>query len=206
MRHFKDCKKGSCRCELKRYLMVLSITLVIFVLEIFGSQLSKSLALYSDAWHVLIDFWAVLLAVVTEYCVVRFKRFPDAKLRSCSGILSSMLLVAVIVIIIFEAVGRLQAGTVISTGPLMIIATVGLMGNACAVLLLHSGASHITRRALFRHVLSDTLQSAVVVATGLAIYLTGIYLLDPVVSIAIALVMSIWVYKTIQESIQELRS
>lgn len=207
MEHFPKCvpsRYRKCKCEIKRFSLIFLITLVIFLVEFFGSEFSNSLALLSDAFHVFIDLWAVGLALITE-CLVGVKSRKVRTIRAYSGFASSMLLAAVIVYIVWRTIARLHQSPEIFTSALIMIALIGLAGNVIAAMLLRFGEKSLTHRALLRHVLGDTLQSVGVVIVGLLIACTGITVFDSFFSLIVAAGLSIWLFRNMKESLQELK-
>ena len=206
--HFKGCSLNEkCRCEIARYKIVIVIITLTLALEIVGSVISNSLALFSDALHVGIDLTSVILALVIEYRVLNKHQAKKNKIRGWGGILSSLLLVATLIPITLEAIERFIRPEDIKSTQMIIFAIFGLVGNAiCLRILRHSHQDHVTHVSLTAHVVSDLAQSVGVVVAGITIMLTGWIILDPLTSVLIVLLLSRITYKTFKQSIGALKA
>lgn len=195
---FAGCKGGDdCHCEEKRYWGVLALAVVIFLVEILGGWWVGSLALQSDAFHVLIDAVSIFLGIITVYAVKGHNGDEEAKIRSISGDISAVLLMVAAVWILKEAYERMYHPVEILSGYMIAISFAGGLGNYLQHLRLESGGhedhshhdEHITHRAMSLHVLSDLMQSVAVVAGGVVIFFTGYTIVDPILSVFVALYM-----------------
>ncbi|MDO8510389.1 MAG: cation diffusion facilitator family transporter [bacterium] len=177
--------------EKKRYLVVLAITVIIAILEIFGAIISGSLALFADAGHVVIDGVAILVAVFVAYLVEKqTSENAVGTIRKRGGNLSALLLLAICGWIIVEAIDRIKNPPEIRSVSMLVIATAGAIGNWIQHrILVRSSARHITHRWISLHVITDLMQSVAVVVGGIFIALTGYMLLDPMLSLGIAIFM-----------------
>ncbi len=164
----------------------------IVILELIGGWTSDSLALISDAAHVLTDAAAIIVSIVTAVAV-RKEWGSETKIRAVGGVVSAFLLGATAAWIFIEAVERFRSPRPI-VAPLMIaVACLGTIGNYCQRRTLRkAAANHITHRALDWHILSDLWQSLAVVAAGIFIAATGYTVIDPVLSMGVALAMAFW--------------
>src|SRR5204862_3288660 len=155
----------------------LGLTLVILVVELAGGLLSHSLALLSDAGHVLTDVFALGLA---WFAIEQSKRPADQR-RSYGyqrvGILAALLnAVALIVIVLaigFEAVRRLMAPEPVQGGTVIATALVAIAINVFVLLTLRAEVNNLNLRAALLHVTGDVAASAAVVIAGGVILLTG---------------------------------
>ncbi len=168
-----------------------TVSCLLFVLELVGGLSSGSLALLSDAGHVLAD---ALSLGLSWFALVIARRPPSAKASfgyHRVGILVALLngttLVIMSALILREAVARFFLPVPIHTTELLIIAGVGLVANLVMAGLLHGGHEHsLNVKSAWLHVLSDTLASVGVIATGLVIRFTGWRTADPIMSVLIA--------------------
>lgn len=189
--HFDGCTEpNDCWCEIKRYSLVFFLAGIIFALEAVGGVISASLALFADAGHVFTDAVAVLVSIVTAH-YVKAKKWPERKVRRIGGIINALLLFGVAVWIGVEGVERLDHPREIASKTMIAIAILGTFGNWMQYKVLGTlEEEHVTHKAMRLHILSDLLQSVAVVFGGVVIYLTGKYVIDPVLSIGIALWMA----------------
>ncbi len=185
-----------------RFLWALGLTGIVLVGEVAGGLWTGSLALLSDAAHVLMDVVALGLSYVALRLAAR-----DPSDRHSYGLHRAEVLAAVInggtllviaVGIFLEAARRLQEPEPVKSLEMLVIAAAGLVANLIVMLVLR-GHSHeqdhdhdrddLNVRSVWLHVLGDTLSSVGVIAAGLVMWRTGWTLLDPLMSIAIGAVL-----------------
>lgn len=185
-----------------RFLWALSLTVLVLVAEVAGGLWTHSLALLSDAAHVLMDVVALGLSYLALRLAAR-----DPSDRHSYGLHRAEVLAAVInggtllVIaagIFLEAARRLQEPEPVKSLEMLLIAAGGLAVNLVVMLVLRGhardhdhehGVEDLNVRSAWLHVLGDTLSSVGVIAAGLVMWRTGWTLLDPLVSIAIGAVL-----------------
>jgi cobalt-zinc-cadmium efflux system protein len=166
------------------------------VAEVVFGLFGNSVALLADAGH---NFGDVLGLLVAWGASVLVKRRPTARftygLRGSSilaALFNAVFLLIAVGAIALEAIQRLGRPEPVSEATVMAVAFVGILVNGGTALLFASGRKgDLNIRGAFLHMLSDALVSAGVVAAGLVILLTGWVWLDPVVSLAIAVVI-VW--------------
>ena len=176
----------------RRLAIASALTAIALVAEVVGGLLTGSLALLSDAAHVFTDVFALLLA----YATLRLSRRPPSRSRTygwhraevLAAVLNGATLVLIGLGIIWRAWLRLQAPPEIKTVPMLIVAVAGLAANA-VVLWLLGGHGHrdLNVRGAYLHVLGDLLGSVGVVGAALVMRLTGVYVVDPILSAVIAI-------------------
>ena len=180
-------------------LAVLVLTLAFTVVEVVGGVLTGSLALLADAGHMVSDVLAIGLALVALTLAQRpssaRRSFGFQRAEILAAFVNGLALVLVSAWIVWEAIGRLDDPPEILGGWMLLVALTGLVVNAgAAAILARSGRESLNIEAAFRHVIADLLGSAGVLVAALVILLTGWYVVDPIVSIAIAavIVASAW--------------
>ncbi|HTY81875.1 MAG TPA: cation diffusion facilitator family transporter [Dehalococcoidales bacterium] len=174
--------------------ITLIMTAVIMAVEIIGGLMSHSLALLSDAGHMLTDIFALGLGLFA----INIARRPATATRTygfhraeiMAALANGAILILVSAVIFYEAYQRFSAQPTIKS-PLMIgVAVVGLVANIVSVMLLRRGSKgSINVRAAFWHVMGDTLSSIGVIIAGIIIYFTGWYIADPILAIVIGVVI-----------------
>jgi len=175
----------------KRMAWTFTVSCLLFVFELVGGLLSGSLALLSDAGHVLAD---ALSLGLSWFALVIARRPPSAKASfgyHRVGILVALLngttLVVMSALIIREAIARFTASVPIHTTELLAIAGAGLVANLVMAALLHRGHEHsLNIKSAWLHVLGDSLASVGVIGAGLVIRFTGFRAADPIASVLIA--------------------
>jgi cobalt-zinc-cadmium efflux system protein len=168
----------------------LLLTLLVLLVEFVGGLLSHSLALLSDAGHVLTDVFALGLA---WFAVEQSKRPADRRrsygyqrVSILAALLNSVTLIVIVLAIMFEAVRRLAAPEPVQGGVVIFTALVGIAINAFVVLNLRGDPRSLNLRAALLHVTGDVAASVGVVIAGAVILLTGWLYIDPLLSLAIA--------------------
>ncbi len=159
------------------------------VFELAGGFLANSVAIISDALHDLGDALAILLAIFLEKVSLRkrdrsfsygYKRFS-----LLSAVFSSLIVASGTVYIIVEAVERLFNPEATNSAIMLIMALVGIVVNYLGYRRLNS--TERSQRAIKLHLLEDIMGWVSVLAASVLIYLTGLTVIDPVISILIAL-------------------
>jgi cobalt-zinc-cadmium efflux system protein len=193
--HANDHRSASRRA----LLLVLGLTLAFTVVEVAGGFLTGSLALLADAGHMVSDVFSFGLALVALTLAQRpaspRRSFGFQRAEILAAFVNGIALVLVSAWIVWEAIQRLDDPPEILGGWMLLVALAGLAVNAgAAAILMRSGRESLNVEAAFRHVIADLLGSVGVLVAALVILLTGWYLVDPLVSIAIALliVASAW--------------
>jgi cobalt-zinc-cadmium efflux system protein len=180
-------------------LWVLGLTLAFTAVEIAGGIWTDSLALLADAGHMVSDNVAIVLALVA----VTLARRPSTPTRSfglqraeiLAAFVNGLTLVLVSGWIVWEAVQRFDDTPEILGGWMLLVALTGLLVNVlAATILIRAGRESLNVEAALRHVFADLLGSGAVLVAALVIVTTGWTLVDPLVSIGIALliVASAW--------------
>jgi len=178
----------------RRLLVVLGVTSVYFVTELVGGYLTGSLALLSDAVHMLTDIAALCLGLLTLWISTRpsssAKTYGYLRAEILGALLNGLFLWLLVVFIWIEAAGRLRNPRPVSGLGVMAVAIVGIGVNAFSAWMTSTGAPGAPRRgmairAVFVHVISDLIGSVGVLASGALNYFTGWTQADPAVSILI---------------------
>lgn len=183
----------------RRLLVVLVLTAGYAAVQAVGGWLSGSLALIADAGHMVSDAAALLLALVA-YRVAR--RAADAqrtygfhRVRVLAALANGVSLLLLVAWIVWEAIERVGAPAEVLAGPMLAVATVGLLVNLLGASILNRGtkADGNLRGALL-HVVGDLLGSVGAIAAAVGIMLTGWTILDPLLSVLVAglVVRSAW--------------
>lgn len=170
----------------------LAIT-VFAVVEFAGGIWTQSLALLSDAWHMLFDVLALGLAMWASHQTRKSPESSRLELRVSMINAVSMLVVAVWIII--EAIELLRNPVPVAGGYVSIIAVLGLLVNIFVAKHMHhqhqhhGGDASLNHRAAFLHVLGDLLGSVTAIVAGVVIYFTGWVTIDPILSIVISVLL-----------------
>ncbi|HHI02121.1 MAG TPA: cation transporter [candidate division Zixibacteria bacterium] len=181
----------------KRLFFTILLNIAITISEIIGGLMTGYLALLADAVHNLSDVAALVLAYIgdrgaarppTKKATYGFKR-----LEVMTAFISAVSLVVIAIYIFYEAYRRFLDPQPISNPTLLlVIASIGLLGNVLSVWILHAAQkSSLNIKTAFLHMLYDTLSSAAVILGAVVIINTGWLYLDPILSVIIGL-MILW--------------
>ena len=185
----------------------LVLTCIIAVVEAIGGWLTGSLALLSDAGHMWTDVSALGLALLAAWWAGRpanrKRTYGYVRLEILSALVNGVMLLAITVFIVIEALERLKRPTPVLLGPMALVATIGLGGNLLAMGFLHSGHSMNTRSA-FWHVLGDALSSVGVLVGAAVMALSGWHWVDPLISIGISAVVVVGGWRLLREAVDVL--
>jgi cobalt-zinc-cadmium efflux system protein len=190
----------------KGLLIALGITLFMMIAEIIGGIISNSLALLSDAGHMFTDTMALALS----FFAMKFagmpatekKTFGFYRLEILAALLNGVILVLISLYIIYEAYHRIQNPPPVQGMLMLVVAIIGLIVNIIGALsLVKHHESSLNIRSAFLHIIGDAVSSVGVIIGGVVIYYTGWYLIDPVLSILIALGIIVGAYGLVTESV-----
>jgi cobalt-zinc-cadmium efflux system protein len=180
------------------------VTCVVLVLEVVGGLLSNSLALLSDAGHVLADGIALGLS---WYGVRQAERPSSSKMTFgyhrvgvLIAIINAVSILAISGVILYEAYERLNSHPQVNSVIMLSIAVVGLIANIVVALWLRKDReSSINIRSAFWHAAGDALASVGVIIGALVIMFTGLYVVDAIVSILISIIILISAFGIFRE-------
>lgn len=185
--------------------LALLITAIILAGEVIGGILSNSLALMSDAGHVLTDGLALLLSLVAGLLAQKAADFRATYGYQRIGILAALIngvsLLVIAMLILWEAYRRLQNPIEIQTGLMIWVALLGLAGNLLMAWLLHKGHHDLNIRSAWLHVMGDTLSSVAVVVAGVVISFTGFWPIDPLLSVFVGVVIVAGGIRVVKEAL-----
>jgi len=198
--------------ERKKLVLASVVTGSIFIVEIVGGFIANSLALISDAGHMLTDLFALLVSLFALYFAAKppteKKTYGFYRLEILAALFNGVTLFMITLWIFYEAYHRFMHPETISSGKMFIVALIGLVANITCVYLL-KGDSHghehsLNVKAAFLHMLSDTLSSVGVILGAVLIYYTNWFVIDPIISVVLCILILIWSYKLVIESVDVL--
>jgi len=173
----------------------LAILGTFFVVELIGGFLTNSLALLSDAGHLLTDVAAIGLALFAQW----FARKPSSAERSfgyrrveiLAALANGLTLLLIALYIGIEAWQRFQAPQPVLGLPMIIVASAGLLAQLGAALVLRRAQKEsLNVRGAYVHAMTDAIQSIGVVAGGVLMLFTGWFLVDPLISVLLGLLIA----------------
>ncbi|TMF89201.1 MAG: cation transporter [Chloroflexi bacterium] len=183
----------------------LALTLAVLLIEFAGGLFSHSLALLSDAGHVLTDVFALGLA---WFAVEQSKRPADQRrtygyqrVSILAALLNAITLIVIVLAIAIEAVRRLMDPAPVQGGLVIATALVAIAINAFVILTLRGDRDNLNLRAAMLHVTGDVAASVGVVIAGAVILLTGWLPIDPLLSLAIAALIAYGAWGIVRETV-----
>jgi cobalt-zinc-cadmium efflux system protein len=180
----------------RRLAIVIMLNVAIVVAQAVTGVIAGSLGLLADAGHNLADVGAVALS----WWAVRLSRRRPTASRSFGWHRSTVLaaqanaaaILGVTALIVFEALRRLGDSSDVRGGVVMVTALVALAGNAFSVLLLRDSHHDLNMRSALLHMVGDVAASAGVAVAGFVIFVSGgNYWVDPAVSLAVGVLITV---------------
>ncbi|MGD9796183.1 MAG: cation diffusion facilitator family transporter [Acidimicrobiia bacterium] len=178
--------------------MALALIAGYFVVQLVVGLITDSLALLSDAGHMATDALGLGMALASITVANRdgssrkstYRTFGLYRLEILAALANSVLLLAVAVYVVIEAISRFGDAPELNATPVLITGVLGLAVNIAAFLLLRSGAGEsLNVRGAYLEVVADMLGSVAVVAAAIIIALTGADWVDPALGVAIGVVI-----------------
>ncbi|MFD1565708.1 cation diffusion facilitator family transporter [Haloarchaeobius amylolyticus] len=171
------------------------INVVGFLVELAGGLAFGSVALISDAVHMLFDALAYVMAFAAAYVAEDYGNgerwsYGLHRLEPFAAFLNGLFLLPMVGFILWESYQRFLDPIAIGTGPTIAIALGGLLVNIGSVYVLHGDAMSLNEKGAFYHLLGDAGGSVAVIVSVLAIELTGIHVIDPITAALIAVVVT----------------
>ena len=187
----------------------LGLTGLLFGVELAGGWWSNSLALVSDAIHMLTDMGALALALFALWIAGReasdSKTFGWYRAEILAALVNGVVLCVLVLFIGAAAWGRLMSPPEVEGGALVLVATAGLVVNVIVARRLREHEHHsLGIRGAYLHVLSDLLGSIGAVVAGVVIFLTGWTPIDAIASTAIAGLVLVRAFGLVREAVDVL--
>jgi cobalt-zinc-cadmium efflux system protein len=177
----------------KRLIWAIVITVVVLTGEAVGGLISNSLALLSDAGHVLTDVFALGLSLIAAFIGKRPSDYRATYGYQRIGILAALIngtsLVIISLLIFYETYRRFFSPPEINSDMMLLVAAGGLVGNFAMMKILGGGHTDLNIRSAWLHVLGDMVTSAGVIVAGLVIKLTGWHFVDPIASAMVGVII-----------------
>ena len=170
----------------------LALTSIYLVAEVVGAFVFNSLALLSDAAHMMTDVAALAIALLAIRIGQRpaddKRTFGYKRFEILAAAFNALLLFAVAIYVLVEAVQRFREPEAVQSTGMMIVAAIGLVVNLMSMRLLTAGKdASMNVKGAYLEVWADMIGSVGVIAGALAIRFTGWTWVDPVVAIGIGL-------------------
>lgn len=190
----------------RRLIFAIALTAVTLIAEVIGGIWSNSLALLSDAGHVFLDLFALILSLGA----IKLAAHPPGERHSfglhraevLASLVNGMTVLLMALAILYEGSKRLVTPEEVRTLPMLIVAVLGLLANLLAAKGLHGHAhDDLNVRSAFLHVLGDAAASLGVIFGAVLMRYTGWYQADPLVSIAIGLLILVGAFRVLRDAV-----
>jgi cobalt-zinc-cadmium efflux system protein len=165
---------------------------------------SGSLALLSDAGHMVTDSAALLIAALAGWIA---RRGPSPKhsygfgrAQLVAALVNGLFMLAVVTAIIVQAVSRFASPIAVQGEAVTVVASVGLLLNIFVVRMLSHGGRDLNVRAALLHVMGDLLGSVAALLSGVIVWATGWFAVDPALSLLIAMLIAYSSLKLVREA------
>ncbi len=178
------------------------------LVEVVGGLWSNSLALLSDAGHMLTDSMSLLFALVANRIAARGAdrkhTFGHGRVEILAAFVNGCVMVGVIGWLIYEAINRLAVPEAVSGETVMGVALAGLCVNLLVAWSLSRDQKNVNTRAAFIHVMGDLLGSVAAIVTGAVIYMGGPTIVDPILSLVVAMLLIHATYGILRDAVRVL--
>ena len=188
----------------KNILIAFLLNLFFAVFEFAGGIFTGSVAVLSDALHDIGDALSIGLAFVFEK---KSKRQPDevytygyGRYSVLGGLITTLVLIVGSVLVIAQAIGRLINPVEINYNGMIIFALVGVSVNFAAAYITRHGDS-VNQKAVNLHMLEDVLGWVTVLVGAIVMRFTDLYIIDPIMSVAVAVFILINALKNIKATV-----
>lgn len=189
-----------------KFKIAIALTAVTLAAELAGGFWTNSLALLSDAAHVFLDLFALVLSLAA----VKLATLPTSDRHTFgfhrsevfASFINGLTVFLMALGIMYEAMGRFATPEKVKSLPMLLIAVIGLAMNLLAARVLHDHShDDLNVRSAFLHVIGDAAASAGVIAGGVVMYYTGWYQLDALISAAIGVLILAGAGRLLRDSI-----
>lgn len=166
------------------------LTLGFAAIEVVAGFWSNSLALISDAGHMLTDSMALGLALLAQFIARRppspRHSFGFGRAEALAAFINALAMLVVVGWIVIEAAHRFSEPEPVQGKAVFIVALIGLLINLLVAWLLSHDRQNLNTRAALTHVIGDLLGSVAALIAGAVIYLTGWLTIDPLLSLLVS--------------------
>ncbi len=174
--------------------IAIGVTAAIMAVEFIGGILSNSLALMSDAGHMLTDIMSLALSLIALQLTTRTpsstRTYGLYRMEIIAALVNGTTLILISLYIFYEAYKRFTASEVVEVRTMLVVAAIGLVANIIAALAMMRGSrENLNIRGAYLHILGDAFSSLGVIVGGVIIYFTNWYIVDPIISVVICLVI-----------------
>jgi cobalt-zinc-cadmium efflux system protein len=191
-----------------RFVWPLVLTAAYAAVEFVGGLWSGSLALLGDAGHMISDAVALGVAAIAASLARRPPGYGHSygwqRAEVIGALLNGVLMLAIVVTLVVEAVGRLLVPREVAADTVIVIAVIGMAVNVICIALLGRGAPDLGARAALLHVSADLASSFAALVAGVVIYFTGWFPVDPILSLVIGALILVSTHRVLHDALHVL--
>ena len=191
----------------RRLWLTISVAVGIAVMELVGGLIAHSLSLISDSGHVFTDILAIGLSIFS----IRLARRPHSarwsygyhRAEIFAALANGSALIGVALLILYSAYLRFLQPVQIQGPLVLLLASIGLVGNLVMALVLFHGKDRMSLnvRGALLHVMGDALSSVGVIIGGLVVIFSGYLLADSIVAAFIGILIIGSAYSLVRDSV-----
>lgn len=190
--------------SVKTLYVCLLINIIFVTIEAVIGWRSNSTGLLSDAGHNLSDTFGLLLSLIAIW-LEKSKNDNNQKVSRYITLINGLLLLIAVIIIVSESIEKIITPPIIDSNAVIFTSLAAIIVNGITAYLLMKGKSrNINIKAAYLHAATDMLVSVGVIISGVAILLTGIYIIDPIVSLVITAIIAVPTIKLIKDSLKSI--
>ena len=188
----------------RKLMLATVLTLGFAGVEAAAGWWSGSLALLSDAGHMVTDSAALLIAALAGWVARRgpspWHSYGFGRAELVAALVNGLFMLAVVTAIIVQAVSRLANPVAVHGEAVTVVASLGLLLNILVARMLSHGGRDLNMRAALLHVLGDLLGSLAALVSGIIVWVTAWFAVDPALSLLIALLIVYSSLKLVREA------
>ena len=190
----------------RKFRFAILLTTFVLGIEIVGGILSNSLALLSDAAHVFSDSLSLIMSWLAIYLSTRpatsSRTYGYHRTEVFAAFINGVSLIAISGWIFYEAVHRFMEPEPVKSKEMLVVAIIGFIANMAIVWLFHGeGHKSLNVRSAVLHVIGDALASVGVIVGGAVMYWTGWFVVDPILSCGIGIIILIGAFRVTKEAV-----
>ncbi|MFV9510213.1 cation diffusion facilitator family transporter [Tepidibacillus sp. LV47] len=183
------------------------ITFGFMIIELIGGWITNSLALLSDAGHMLSDAGALVLSLVAVYFAKKppspSKTYGYYRFEILAALINGITLFVIAIYIFVEAIQRIITPPKVNSELMMIVAIIGLVANLASAFILMRGEheKNLNLKSAYLHVVGDALGSIGVIVAGLLMRWFKWYHADPIISVLVSVLILVSAWRVLKDSV-----
>jgi cobalt-zinc-cadmium efflux system protein len=195
----------------KKLIVTIFLNLLITIAQVIGAIFANSLALLSDAFHNFSDTSSLLISFIannlTRKKSTKEQTFGYKRAEIIAAFINASMLLIMALYIIYESVERIFSAEQVKVNPVIIMLLAGfsiIMNGLSVIIIYRDSKKNMNLKSAYLHLFTDMLSSIAVLIGGAAIYFFDLTIIDPILSVAIAIYLIIFGWKLVIQSIKVL--